>query len=247
MILRKSLFAGFVMSTFLCASLVPAYSASASTLSDSSSSLTAEDLHVAQERMQAAGVDESVQGALIQKLADGELLDSTTGQHQVRTFEGAVDGSPALITEYADGSRRWETIAPATTTDESDAGTVHTTAGISDCEDVPGVGTFWHNNCRVSSNDAISTAGFIVDYATSDVSVLPAEVRDPRGASCSLAGGTCTVTAATVDRAKAEGTSPARASMSFTGTFVGNSGSIVGSVWIDVIGMSATAHKTPVS
>lgn len=254
MMIRNRISAGIFAGLISCVCLLPAYSASATSVNEDSSSvegessaLSTDDLRIAQQRLQAAGVDASVQDDLLRKIADGQLLDSTTGQHELRSFDGVINGERARITEYADGSRRWETIGSPSGSNSSDADAIRPLAAINDCEDAPGAGTFWHYNCRVSSEDAVSTAGFVVDYKTSQVGSLPAEVRDPRGAYCSLAGGSCTVTGAVVDRAAAEGTAPARASMSFTGTITQNAASIAGSVWIDVVGISATANKTPVS
>jgi hypothetical protein len=211
------------------------------------SAFSAEEIQDATDRMVAVGIDDTTRQALLQKLERGELLDSTTDAAPVRSFDGMVNGQDAKIKEYADGSRRWETVQVPGVASDVGSGDPQARAGISDCTESAGVGSWWYTGCRVSTEDVVSSSGFVVDYKTTNIAGDVAQVRDPRGSFCHLAGGSCTVSAAVIDHEFQEGTSPARASMSFTGTIKDDATSLAGSVWIDVFNLDATASNTPVT
>lgn len=204
-------------------------------------SLSAEDEAALRAHMADGGITTEIQDALIARIAAGVLPDSSSGAAPVDSWTERHGEIIRTVEVFADGSRTW------TDLEAPEVGAVAPRAGeqISGCTAGTGVGSWWYTNCRVSKKDAVSEAGFVVDYKITNISGHVAEVRDPRGAFCTIYAGTCTSKSASVTRAKQSGTLPARAKMTYSGKLNANAKSVSGEVWIDVHGMSRSVFSTP--
>lgn len=195
--------------------------------------------------MTEAGIDPATQDRLVEKIASGELPDSSSGAAPVSTWTERQGIVTRTIEVYADGSRAWTDLESPEPGTSGSGSTSRAGEQIGGCTAGTGVGAWWYTNCRVSKKDLISESGFIVDYKITNVSGGVAEVRDARGAFCTIYGGTCSSKTASVTRAKQSGTLPARGKVAYSGKLNAGAKSVSGEVWIDVHGMTRTVFSTP--
>lgn len=158
--------------------------------------------------MAQAGIDAATQESLVAKLQAHQPLDSMLDVAPVASFTEEHATAVRTVNVFSDGSRSWtETqVAPA-----ASAG-VSSRAAVTRC----GASGAWRVNCRVDISDLVSSAFFVVDYKAAATS----EVRDFRGAGCTIIGGSCSVNGK-IGRATQSSAGPAWAYLNYNANALG--------------------------
>lgn len=168
---------------------------------------------IIKDQLLTIGVKESKVDALVEKVKDGEKLDSMKSEYNniEATQKGWInENTYEEKYVYPDGSVKSLSISAGTFTGKVSGGDYHS-------------GTYWYtwNNARVMATWGVVTASFRANFEGSKGSGIIHKVYDY---GIITAGGTFSSQSLKINRAKATSSSPAQATLFFIGTVVNDFG-----------------------